>query len=77
MFYVENVNNDANASAIEVLTTHLLNIVLRQSRRSNVHSILLHVLAHIGIFDYGLSLFCHGRSLMVVTKILPDKARRV
>ena len=39
--------------------TNLLNVVLRQCLRRNIHSILLHFLAHIGILDYRFPLFRH------------------
>ena len=38
---------------------HLLNIVFRQCLRRNIHSILLHILAHIGILNNCLPLFRH------------------
>ena len=41
-------------------TTNLLNVIFCQRLRCNIHSILLHLLAHISILNYSLSLFRHG-----------------
>lgn len=40
--------------------SHLFDIVFRNRLGGAVHSILLHVLGHVGILDYGLSLLRHG-----------------
>ena len=42
------------------MTTNLLNVIFCQCLRCNIHSILLHLLAHISILNHSLSLFRHG-----------------
>ena len=45
-----------------IISSHLFDVVFRQSRRSNIHSILLHFLAHVSILDYCFSLLRHCQS---------------
>ena len=40
-------------------SSHLFNVVLGQSRRCDIHSILLHFLAHVSILDHCFSLLRH------------------
>ncbi len=55
--------------------TNLLNVVLRQCLRRNIHSILLHFLAHIGILDYRFPLFRH--CILLLSRFLPTAGKLI
>ena len=50
--------------------SHLFDVVFCQSLRCDIHSILLHFLAHVGILDHCFSLFRHCQGCCVLSSVI-------